>query len=917
MSGGTLATYQGFPCAELVFRRSRGYAGDRCEVTILAASFPGAFDWRAAADELAARPVLEVVADPAAAFADVPLDAYPIAQGLNYEGTLCMGEDPSAVISIPGLVVTSIEVAVADDAGGPAWVRLSLADERLFWPFGVSLRWRWNELRTDGTYSRETLRTDGTPFPLEAVAREALLAVWRRPPLSRVPDSWRTTSREVVSAPFPSGQRLLSGLVALEQAADPCLELGGGVAIYKPGEGKVGYAPTLSGPNVAEIPASVISEEEGAGLGAVEEATWPAEFLIVTGDARVATVALDAWEPVLMIDGSPFYLSEELVRFLTGGEVTDTPRAGSPGVSDRTVAGGRYGLDWLRKWITLPNADLGAEGVSDSILRLFADQAWKVYRLPGAEEIAGGFYTGGLGRNAHLLPMLDRAETTGRGSRLPPTVYSFSWEQRRKRWNATEEQAALNIARLQMSDIRRAVDNLLTSRGLGQTNPLDQSGNATTGGSASNAVSRGLVQLKGLTIGDMVGGELLPAGVDASTMNEALREYRKIAKLRELGQDELAGRYERALEERIKAEDALGDGTRADAYAVAKELAGFEATAFANEFGDGNARHAFKDQFGAIAKQKLSELGRKSFKARREAQSAREAGRSQGTLLSAVYLSNRPRQIDLGAQITAADLGVVTLSKASGWLEDPSPDKGGTGTQTRAPDAPPAPIDTAPPIVDLPDPSLARFAPKPVRVLFGARVRPRVDVPGGTGADGTRERGEERPDGLNDATASVIQQLVNATTGPGQSGDFVPLVLGDDLTYYAAAFKRESASKVAQIPLADVPLDRALPIPRGWVELVPLTGIGNRTALDEEARTIAEGAMSKPERVKSATYTAIGAWPVQCDGIVSSVEIRLEQADGAPCGFTTRISVGGDQLVAPSGTDNGARRLPTYKGGGK
>lgn len=845
-------------------------AASTAVVTIAARSFPSGFDWKKAAEELKRRPLAEIPAGLEAGLGETIRPAQ-LAAGLNYAGTLVLAESVGLVNPIPGMVVLKVEAEQLDDTGGVALVSLTLADERLFSSRGFLRRWRWNTILPDGSKSKDTLKEDGEPYALAEAAKEVTSGLWRKPNLNRVPSSWLSDFRAITLQPFAAPGPSLEVLTALGGAADPCLHLDGEFAIYKVGEGFLGYAPEGKGENRIPFPAGVILEEDGAGVGHTEEANFPPEFVVVVGQERVATVALDEWEPVLVINGTPWLLSEELVRYLTGGKLEEQTVPGKANVTTRKVTGGKHGLEWLKSWVMLPNTSLGANGVTEDVLKLLAAQAWIFYRMPGVEKQEGGFYTGEPGRNAHLLPMLDRAETRA-GKRMPPTIYASSWEAKRRELQTTAEFSRLRTANDKLQAIKQQVFNSFASRGVKVQNPLEGSGAKTTGGVTGPSALR---QLDSLTLTDMSGGELLPYGVDANSLNSALRHYRKVNGLRELGFNELAAEYEKAFEEKIKAQDGISYGELSSVYATAKKLAEFERQAFET----GSAKENFRRQFGKLVDEELKRLGEKQRVSRRKGQADREAGRPKGKLLSYTFLRNNRRGPDGGGRIESRAAGIVRTSKRAGHAKAP----------------------------DRNDPSLTSFVPRAVRVLFGAVVRPRIDAPvaaqrleGPTGAV---------PTGEVSAALSLIEEF-QKTVGAG-FGDFVPKALSDEATTYTAAFKRLGPNVVAPVDLSTVPSDQAQTVRRPWRELIPLEGLGNKAELDAQAAEVAKGIASPQDRTKSASYTLAGAWPVQCDGLISAVEIVMEQQDGAPCGFTTRLSVGGEATIPAQGTESN-RRVPDY-----
>lgn len=866
---GTWASYQGHPCSSVRFNRARGSASATTQVVIPARSFPAGFSWKAASEELKRRPLAETPAGLEAGLSETPhAGVLQLTEGLDYEGTLVLAEEAAQPVSIPGLVVLRVEVDQVDDAGGGDFIRLTLADERVFSPLGVLDRWRWNALRKDGTKSKDTLKPDETEYPLSEVAEDVVKGMWRKPKLNRTPARWGGIRRSVVFREFPGAWDSLEELAALNQS-EVSYHLDAEVAVYDQGEGMVGYAPGGKGPNRIPFPAGVILDEDGAGLGHTMEANWPAEWILVVGQERVATVALDDWEPVVLVDGQPFLLSEELVRLLTDGKKSEEPIPGVPGAFVTKVTGGKYGLEWLKKWVQLSGANQGADGVSEDVTTLLAAQAWKYYRMPGVEKHRDGFYTGEIGRNAHLLPILDRAETRA-GRRIAPTVFASSWETKQGTLASRAGTSGLDTARRKIAALKEQIKLDFIRKGDGFLNPMEQGNPTVTGGTVGPAESR---QSEGLTLSHITGGKPIPQDVDTNRLNSAMREYRRIAKLREIGLEELAAQYESALNEKIKAQDELGYEDLASTYAAAKQLTDWEREAYE---GSGEAGALFRAQFGERADQLLSELAKRRRLSKRRSESDQAAGAIRGKVLSYVYQQNNRRLPDSGARVESPELGVVRTSKRAGHVD----------------------------IEDRNDPSLTRFVPRPVRVLFGALVRPRVDVP----PQVALERAGVTGPGGAEAELSLLQQFTNALTGDPGFGDFVPAALGDKSSTYTAAFRRTAPGKVERVALEDVPLDRAQPVRRLFRELVPISEEGNRAELDAEAEKLAIGVSSPPDRTSSSTYVLAGPWPVQCDGIVSAVQIRSETVNGAICGFTTTVTVGGEATIRPTtGTETNRR----------
>jgi len=145
--------------------------------------------------------------------------------------------------------------------------------------------------------------------------------------------------------------------------------------------------------------------------------------------------------------------------------------------------------------------------------------------------------------------------------------------------------------------------------------------------------------------------------------------------------------------------------------------------------------------------------------------------------------------------------------------------------------------------------------------------------------------------------------------------DVIPVALGDDESYYTAAFRRTGRGTGSRVPLASVPEGQAVVLSQpDFVELVPIEGDGNRVDLDEQAERLALTRFLVADQVQTTRTTLARPWPVQCDGLVSSVEIAMRFKDGAPCGYETIVTSGGQAPAAKirprprTGNGGGARR---------
>ncbi|MCA9312691.1 MAG: hypothetical protein KDA21_15865, partial [Phycisphaerales bacterium] len=469
---GTFATYQGIPCTAVRYRNARGARASVSEVEIPAPLLEASggkpdqtqsgfrwSEWNAADLAAQARPQAPEGVDEA--FAGAPRGALSLPRRLQWEGTLSLAEDPQRVLSIPGLAIVRIEKvdASANKAALAHFYRLTLVDWRFFLGRGAVTEWNFNVVRQDGTVRLDTTKAfpPGERYSLDEIAEVLRAGIWRHPEIARTPPAWDTNTREVTFLPFESMATALPKLCAYGEVVEPCLHIDGELAFYAPGEGMVGWAPEGKGENTEDLP-----DDHKAAEGLSWESAWPEEYVMVVGGPRVATVAVDDSEPVLMLDGVPALLTEQLVRNLTKN---------------------RYGLEWLAKIVMMPPSDHYVEGVPEATVKLLTEQAWNFYRVREAEKSEVGDYpdgskglryTGEPGANAHLLPLLDRAGTAG-GARRAVTVESYSWDVKKRRFrDATESGEQLASANQALAEIRQAVAKELRKRQSPRGNPLGQ-----------------------------------------------------------------------------------------------------------------------------------------------------------------------------------------------------------------------------------------------------------------------------------------------------------------------------------------------------------------------------------------------------------------------------------------------------------
>lgn len=875
---GTVALYQGVPCDSVVFVRRRGIAADRTLITIPAGEWSKLVVADFTRDQLKKRPAVEVPDRLSTAF-DVSAVQKPLElpTKLEGEGTLVLAEASDRKVAIAGLVVIKVETDQVN-ADGTGFVKLDLVDERFFWSRGILRRFSFNELREDGTTSKDTLKPDGERWTLGDVLRENVLpSLWRKPEAGFVTSGF-SAAREVAFPYLGRAARALSQLGELAGATDPCLSNSGQVSLYKPGEGLLGEAKEGEPVNTVEIPPDVIKDADQRGRRYVLEKGWPEECFVFVGRERVASVAVDGWEPVIVQDGRPYFLSEELVRALTKG---------------------KKGLAWLQKFVLLPSADQGVEGVDDRVLKLFREQAYRLWRLPGVETVGkvskedleaalqlpkddparqaleaqgeAGYYTGSPGQNAHLLPLLERAETVS-GRRTPVTVEAYSFETKRARLRATTSGAALIAVREKQAEIRRSVRSADLSGS--KRDPFSYASPPVIDSDSGIVRLFGGGKVDGLSLSEMLGGSV-PPGVDVEAVERYMREQRRVDLIRQTNPD-LARRYEQSLSEEAKALTESGDGTADESLRLAKTLVGFEKEAAKDTAAEdlipgadeqAGLRGKFRQQFSSQAAQQAGQSAKRAERARRQRTSRQEAGVGPQRLQGPAFLQPKARAVDTGARVYSAELGIVRTSFLAGHPREP----------------------------EVHVPTMTSLQPLPVRVIFGAKLRPQIDRPQPKPSDRPRT-GSVSPQEFTHKTLGLFYE------GPFRLDHVIPKVLGEESSYYVSAWTRTALGRVEVTALEQVPWDRATRVDVRWQELVALNGSSNRDQLDKAAKEAAVERSKTEETIRSEDLTLVGPWNVQCDGLISRVEIRMERENDAPCGFTTKVTVGGKGSTDPTST---------------
>lgn len=872
---GMVGTFQGLVLRSVTFTRSRGWGAD---TSVVEAIVPGGFDVEAPKLDTVVRAIdkpdlgaVEVDSAPPVAGREATLD--PGANRLEPAGYLVLAESIDGLeaqesqiergpwkLAIGPLFVRNVDEVKVSTGGidgttgaGPRIVRIELVDERYFWPRGVVSRWSFNRRIGSGKFALDAHKPGSTqenpiPYSKREIADMCAKALPRQPELAAAPAGWADQKGPVE---LPRWGRAADCLAQLAQGSgleDPCLRLDGKIGLHEPGDGKLGFAPNGEGANTEDLPSSLVLWKDGGGDGRVSEPSWPEPFALVVGGERIATVAVDDAEPVLMLppDNRIVPLNEKNVRTLTGGV---------------------YGLGWLARFVLRPSAYQSNVNIDPETAAILADQAWKLWRLRDVVRRADGELVDEPGPNAHLLPLRDRAETDSSGRRLPAQVETYRFVPVHHALKGNPTLGRLNEVRRLASEVRETITPEVAA---GKKKPANGSVLSTLDAKDVGSIfgNSGLVSLeefqdalnraremdqwRGTPNGDAISESLKTLALEQLQLEEEAGGFS--------GRDELLLAAYEVLEVEAQLEEtdaASGPIDSGDPFRLSKAL-------------QDPANKAIKDALAA----KLKALSEKIASEREEKRTREEeTGLAFGVAASEdvglVRYTNQRRKVDAGATVVSEAAGVIRTSDLAGLV---SPDRVG-------------------------DLSRAHFEPAPVRFVFGATMRPRVDVPPPpAGGSPTSDPTAGPP--ADDSTNDLGDQ---AATG-GQNS--IPSVLSDQESYYVSGWERTGRGVATPKKVGGddgVPLDQAVRLEDpDLVELVALDGKSNRSKLDDLAQARAREAFSAPDVVRSRRLVVGHLWPVQCDGVVRAVEIRTRFEAGVPCGYETLIATGGSTAPVPA-----------------
>ena len=791
--------------------------------------------------------------------------------------------------------VVAVEVVKWHNVDNPATLRLRFADARYLWDRGVLTRWSFNRLRADRSIAADSLNpSTGLPWNLFDAAAKVAADFPLAHELSHAPKDFASSTPQL---DLPPGSQPIFGLATIVREHNllaPCLRWDNSLALHRAGDGQLGWGKD----NAKPFPEGYFPNLTGTEQGYRIEPTFRPEFVIVQGGPKVVTVAMDNAEPVLEDEaGNLEPITDDLIRRLTGG---------------------RFGLTWLHEVVLQPEDLQAIPGLSEGVQTIVKDQAYRLYRVPGVEvdsEVPLQVVdqeTGELvdspdrfvkkaGPHAHLLPVLPRAESTGAG-RLAPTVETFAYGpvHRAVRGSMTEEELqALEIDK-QLARQKAAIQAFIRGEDVnGETTVLGAVASVFQGQGDPWEGGR----IGGLQLGPEVVAALLRHAqeVNRSEGNDQeaifylvskeeffalLKTARIVERIKEVSPGAASERA-KLLTQKYTLRDVFSpDPGWGPIFTLCLRIAALETQL--NERRNrlvGAVRSSTEDRASETLAEspdlnesivsEVLKVARAVTAERRKRQLLTDVGAvNQGTTTPIVAFQNKfsrsfvsvdggreeriVRDVDTGATLVDPKRGLFKVSRLPGHLVDPG-----------------VPVDEA-----------STFVPKPVRLIFGAVARPRVDeiVPGRPTGDAARA-----------TVASDAESLYESwweRTGAGALNKVDPA--------------RLSPARYAEIRRQAIPLQRP-----DLFELVPLEGRSNVDELDKEARPAAGAMLEGAERIESAAWTVARPFAVECDGVVSAVTVRSRPGG---LGIETVIETG-DEPILSEPLRTSTRQQPRFKQG--
>lgn len=750
----------------------------------------------------------------------------------------------------PLFVVQVEEVERSDDANpAAAWsvLRLTLADARWRWGDGVLRRWSFNRASAAGELVPDALVPQGrpragTPWQADEVLAEVAGFLRGAPQVLRSPARLAVGAGPVTLPPLAPALAALGELGRRHHLEEPCLTWDGRVEFYDPGEAAP-FGDPQAGQLLARLPADLREWVDGRGTAHHVELGWPADYVVVVGGERIATAAVDSWDPVLQDStGAYAVLNEETLRGLTRG-------APPPGTYPTW-------MDWLRVWILGPRSHKGIPGLPVALAELLDQQAWRLFAPPGVVRADGR-----PSRLTHLLPLAPRAEINEDGRRRPVTVLSFSFGPIHVELRGENESAReLRDARAALAQVARAANETLALRG-GARNLLE--GFARGLPEDLEALGVREQRLPDETVRSLLTELLAGGGLAFEEVAQQLERARRAEQLGRLDPT-LRSSYEESLRNLYRLEggdrDLLFDAAKliADVERQLREDAGA-----LDVFVGADALLAERVNLQALIRGRVRQLEQELQRRRAEREAATRTGASPAKVASTHLIhENRARDVDAGASVWDAELGVVRTSRLAGHLQDPA----------------------------VGDQAATRFVPKPVRVLWGVQVRPRRDL-------------------LPGQLARPVTQ-----SAPDTEPDVLPTGRTDEDSWFTAVYRRGPSGSPEALPEFRPPSPYGPPAPAAnearraqvfsraavveapeLVELIPLPPErGNELALDRGAFERAAGRLGRRPLIREDRATFARPHRVRLDGVVAQVSIRSAE-NGA--GFQTEVVTGSSEAA--------------------
>ena len=515
----------------------------------------------------------------------------------------------------------------------------------------------------------------------------------------------------------------------------------------------------------------------------------------------------------------------------------------------RTLTKGKHGLKWLKAFVLAPQAWQNDTEVRIEVVQLFREQAWRLWRIPGVEaEVDAKVPTEVIRSWLSDQRQRSRAATT----RVPgPNAHVLPLRPRAE--TVAGRRLPVRVETYRFGSVHVAMSGA----------PEQQA--STTGRQRLSQLRdqiEAVARVKGdpspwnqvdwfLSFSERYASlETLASFAKeiqgAGVSHEEFANFLNHARLLDRISEvgsDLASTYDGELTTLYDLDGKLG-GVSPELWKLAKELIAAEKLAAEQRDSFESVDEELNEQREALEAKLAGTLRDLRRKDRDRQRRSRVGARKRLQPQTAQFLRNFPRKEDPHAGVYSAELGIVRTAELCGHVLDPG-----------------VPVAEA-----------TTFVPKPPRVVFGAVVRPRL------------------------------------TTRRPMTGNAPPGALSDRETYFTSAYRRLGAGAVRRVDVESIPPGLGFPIARpDLVELIPLNGAGNRPALERTAEAVAQELTRQRPTQRSGRITLARPWPVECNGVVSAVEITLRPGGK---GFQTTVFLGGEGPPALGGGRSRERTPP-------